>query len=61
MIDTGDGDVHFAASIALCLSVGCPITDLEGNPWRLGASGIIAAANPEVHARLLRWTKELAL
>ncbi|GLW69823.1 phosphatase [Kitasatospora phosalacinea] len=45
--------VHFAAGIALCEAAGCTVTDLRGAPLHGGAGGLIAAADPETHARLL--------
>ncbi|BAJ32990.1 MULTISPECIES: inositol monophosphatase family protein [Kitasatospora] len=45
--------VHFAAGIALCEAAGCTVTDLRGAPVHTGAGGLIAAADPETHARLL--------
>ncbi len=52
-----DGDVrnsvHFAAGLSLCAAAGCTVTDLMGNSWGNGATGIIAAADAETHAALL--------
>ena len=45
-------NVHFAAGIALCIAAGCVVTDLCGNPINKGR-GLIAAADPETHARLV--------
>ncbi|GAA2087089.1 inositol monophosphatase family protein [Kitasatospora saccharophila] len=45
--------VHFAAGIALCQAAGCTVTDLRGAPVHSGGGGLIAAADPETHARLL--------
>ncbi|MGW4565498.1 inositol monophosphatase family protein [Streptomyces sp. NPDC004561] len=56
-----DGDlsdsVHFAAGIALCRAAGCTVTGLYGEPVHTGAGGLIAAADPETHAALLRMIK----
>lgn len=44
--------VHFAAGIALCQAAGRVITDFDGDDVHSGP-GIVAAADPETHARLL--------
>lgn len=53
-----DGDprdsVHFAAGLAICEAAGCVVTGLRGGPWRAEAAGVIAAADSETHAALLR-------
>jgi fructose-1,6-bisphosphatase/inositol monophosphatase family enzyme len=46
------GSVHFTAGIALCQAAGCIVTDLDGGPIHTGR-GLIAAADPETHERLL--------
>jgi myo-inositol-1(or 4)-monophosphatase len=51
---TPQGSVHFAAGLAICEAAGCVVTDLKGEPWGRGPTGLIVAANPEVHAALLR-------
>jgi myo-inositol-1(or 4)-monophosphatase len=52
-----DGDmresVHFAAGLALCEAAGCTVTDLRGHGWERGATGLIAAADAEIHAALV--------
>jgi myo-inositol-1(or 4)-monophosphatase len=52
-----DGDVrnsvHFAAGLSVCEAAGCAVTDLMGNPWGQGATGLIAAADADTHAALL--------
>ena len=52
-----DGDmresVHFAAGLALCEAAGCTVTDLRGHGWGRGATGLIAAADAEIHAALV--------
>jgi myo-inositol-1(or 4)-monophosphatase len=52
-----DGDlrdsVHAAAGLAICEGAGCTLTDLRGQTWGKAASGLIAAADAETHARLL--------
>lgn len=45
-------NVHFAAGIDLCRSVGCVISDLAGETLNTGR-GLIAAADAETHARLV--------
>jgi myo-inositol-1(or 4)-monophosphatase len=46
------GSVHFTAGIALCRAAGCVVTNLGGGPVDDGP-GLIAAADTEVHAKLL--------
>lgn len=46
-----DGNVHFAAGIALCAAAGCVVTDLAGEPVHSGP-GLIAAADPTTHGCL---------
>jgi myo-inositol-1(or 4)-monophosphatase len=52
-----DGDlrdsVHAAAGLAICEGAGCVLTDLRGQAWGKGPTGLIAAADAETHARLL--------
>jgi myo-inositol-1(or 4)-monophosphatase len=52
-----DGDVrdsvHFAAGLALCEAAGCAVTDLHGDAWGNGSSGLIVGADLETHATLL--------
>ena len=48
------GSVHFAAGLAICERAGCSVTDLFGNPWGDGATGLLAAADSETHTVLLR-------
>jgi len=47
------GDVHLAAGVVLCRQAGCTVTDLDGCEWRVGASGIIAAADKTTHLQLI--------
>lgn len=47
-----EGSVHFAAGIALCEAAGCVVTDLAGGRLYSGR-GLIAAADPVTHARLV--------
>jgi fructose-1,6-bisphosphatase/inositol monophosphatase family enzyme len=47
-----DGNVHFAAGIAVCRAAGCVVTDLSGASVR-GGRGLIAAADAATHAHLL--------
>ncbi|MGW1347536.1 inositol monophosphatase family protein [Kribbella sp. NPDC002412] len=44
--------VHFTAGITLCQAAGCTVTDFRGNPVHTGP-GLIAAADPATHQRLL--------
>ena len=57
-----DGDmrnsVHFAAGLAVCEGAGCTITDLRGQPWGHAATGLIAAADANTHATLLRLVRK---
>ena len=59
--DAAEGAVHLAAGVALCLASGCVVSDIAGNPWNTAARGVIAAADQEVHAQLLKWSRELDL
>lgn len=45
-------NLHFAAGLELCRSVGCVISDLTGEPLNTGR-GLIVAADAETHARLV--------
>jgi myo-inositol-1(or 4)-monophosphatase len=45
-------NMHFAAGLELCRSVGCVISDLAGEPLNTGR-GLIVAADAETHARLV--------
>ena len=53
-----DGDardsVHMSAAIAICEAAGCTLTDLHGQPWGGGPTGLIAAADARTHAVLAR-------
>jgi myo-inositol-1(or 4)-monophosphatase len=55
-ITDGDvrGSVHFAAGIALCEASGCLVTDLRGQAWGNGPTGLLVAADAQTHAALLR-------
>jgi myo-inositol-1(or 4)-monophosphatase len=57
-----DGDVrdsvHFAAGLAICEGAGCIVTDLLGRVWGNGATGLLAAADSETHAALLRLVRK---
>ncbi|MFI7062383.1 inositol monophosphatase family protein [Kribbella sp. NPDC050124] len=44
--------VHFTAGTALCQAAGCTVTDFRGDPLHTGP-GLIAAADPATHRRLL--------
>ena len=60
-----DGDmrrnVHFAAGLALCQVAGCTLTDLHGQVWSGGATGLVAAADAETHARLLDMIRQIGM
>ncbi|MEV3857099.1 inositol monophosphatase family protein [Streptomyces sp. NPDC050095] len=53
-----DGDlrdsVHFTAGIALCRAAGCVLSGIDGEPVLSGANGLVAAADAETHALLLK-------
>ena len=52
-----DGDVrdsvHFAAGLALCEAAGCTLSDLRGNAYGSGATGLIVGADFKTHAALV--------
>lgn len=48
------GSVHFAAGIAVCEGAGCVVTDVFGEPWGRAATGLIAAADAQTHAAIVR-------
>jgi len=48
------GSVHFAAGLAICEAAGCTVTDLRGQPWGTGATGLVASADTETHAALMQ-------
>lgn len=45
--------VHFASAIAVCQAAGCVVTNLAGQPLHTEPHGLIAAADPKTHARLV--------
>jgi len=47
-------NVHFAAGLGVCLAAGCTVTGLDGAPVGNGPTGLLAAADRETHAALLR-------
>jgi myo-inositol-1(or 4)-monophosphatase len=49
--------VHFAAGIAICEAAGCVVTDLFGDAWGGGPTGLLAAADAETHEHLVRLTR----
>lgn len=51
-----NGSVHFTAGIALCITAGCVVTNLEGGPIHTGAGGLIAAADNPTHEALRTMT-----
>ncbi len=51
-------NVHFAAALSICQAAGCVMTDLRGQPWHAGGTGIIAAANAETHTALLEMVRQ---
>ena len=58
-----DGDVrdsvHFAAGLALCEGAGCTVTDLRGDAWGNGATGLVASADSQIHDTLLCLVRKL--
>ena len=57
-----DGDiqnsVHFAAGLAICEGAGCVATDLLGNDWGNGPTGLLVAADSATHAALLHLVRK---
>lgn len=55
-------NVHFAAGVTVCVAAGCVVSDLRGGRVTPGgpATGMIAAADPTTHARLLAIVRRLA-
>jgi myo-inositol-1(or 4)-monophosphatase len=57
-----DGDVrdsvHFAAGLAICEAAGCHISGLHGEEWDKGPDGLVAAADEDTHAQLLRLVRK---
>jgi myo-inositol-1(or 4)-monophosphatase len=45
--------MHFAAGLAICDAAGCIVTDLRGNAYGRGPTGLIAAADLRTHDMLL--------
>jgi len=45
--------VHFAAGVAIARAAGAVVTDRSGYAWRVGASGLIAAASEGTASELL--------
>jgi len=52
IVHFGTSPVHVAAGCLLAAESGAMVTDLEGRPWSVGQSGVLAAATPELHAEL---------
>jgi myo-inositol-1(or 4)-monophosphatase len=48
-----DSAVHATAGSLLAAEAGGTVSDLAGEPWRLGSDAILAAASPGLHAALL--------
>ncbi len=53
-----EGNVHYAAGIAICQSAGCIVSDLRGDPLHSGP-GLIAAADEKTHHALLDMVSRL--
>jgi myo-inositol-1(or 4)-monophosphatase len=53
--------VHFAAGLAICEAAGCVVTDLWGERWGNGATGLVACADRETHAVLMNLIAEMGL
>ncbi|WP_329110730.1 inositol monophosphatase family protein [Micromonospora sp. NBC_01699] len=53
--DGGDlsGSVHFAAGIAVCRAAGCMVTGIDGAPLGPAGRGLVVAADPDTHHRLM--------
>ncbi|MDR1264258.1 MAG: inositol monophosphatase family protein [Propionibacteriaceae bacterium] len=54
------GSVHFAAGVMLCQASGAIVTDLDGEPLRVGKAGFIAASDSETQAAILRRLHEVS-
>jgi myo-inositol-1(or 4)-monophosphatase len=53
VVFSASAPVHSAAGSLLATEAGCMMSDVEGNPWRLGSSTLIAVATIELHEALL--------
>lgn len=51
--DGPDMDVHFAAHVAVVRAAGGVVLDAAGEPWRVGATGLLAAPTADAAAHLL--------
>jgi myo-inositol-1(or 4)-monophosphatase len=50
--------LHCAAGCALAEAAGAIVSDEHGDPWTLESAGFVAAATPELHARLVALMRE---
>ncbi|MGH3217855.1 MAG: inositol monophosphatase family protein [Streptosporangiaceae bacterium] len=46
--------VHAAAGSLLAAEAGAVVTDLHGRPWTIGSGSLLAAADAQLHAQLLK-------
>jgi myo-inositol-1(or 4)-monophosphatase len=53
VLPSGTAEVHRAAGTLLVAEAGGVLSQLDGNPWRLGSSSLIAAATTEVRDELV--------
>jgi myo-inositol-1(or 4)-monophosphatase len=53
VLPSGTADVHRAAGTLLVREAGGVLCELDGSPWKLGSSSLIAAATPEVRDKLV--------
>ena len=55
-----DKSVHFAAGLAICEAAACLVSDLWGQPWGDGASGLVACADAGTHELLMELVRDCA-
>jgi myo-inositol-1(or 4)-monophosphatase len=53
IVFSASAPVHSAAGSLLATEAGCILSDVEGNPWRLGSRTLVAAATAELQEQLL--------
>jgi fructose-1,6-bisphosphatase/inositol monophosphatase family enzyme/catechol 2,3-dioxygenase-like lactoylglutathione lyase family enzyme len=53
IVHSGTTPVHVAAGCLIAAEAGALVTDLDGGPWHVAATGVLAAATPALHAELL--------
>lgn len=60
IVHTGTSPVHTAAGALVAAESGAVVSDLAGRPWSTGATGVLAAATPELHAELCALASDAA-